>query len=140
MDNHTAKLSEHDTEIKFIKEMGSPKGDAGAGMLDAIKAMIKQAKDDLTVKINNVSNDLGLIINDVKGDLSGEIEALKKGQTSLEDRLRDLEAALRKKDDEQQKQIDSLFDKVSQKADEDLFNQAIDRIHELIAELSKNTG
>jgi hypothetical protein len=38
---------------------------------------------------------------------------LKKGQTSLEDRLRELEAATKIKDDDQQKQIDSLFDKVN---------------------------
>jgi hypothetical protein len=75
LDDHTTKLGEHDAEIRFIKEMGSPKnnGEVGTGMLDALKAMIKQAKDELTIKINNVNNDLGLTINEVKGDLSGEI-------------------------------------------------------------------
>lgn len=44
LDAHTAKLSEHDADIRFLKEMGASSqgnGDAGPGILDAIKEMIK---------------------------------------------------------------------------------------------------
>lgn len=81
LDNHQDKLSEHDAEIKLLKELGRPAGDGNSsGLLDTLKEMIKNVKDDLTIKINNVQNDLNVDIELLKSDfdsLKQEIENLK---------------------------------------------------------------
>ena len=86
---------DHDTDIKFLKEMGQPKGDGGdgAGLLDSLKDMINKLRDELTDKIDT---DLG----NLKDNLSSEIDGLKDGHKDLEEKLRQLEAATTIKDDE----------------------------------------
>jgi len=74
--------------------MGAPKGDGnqGAGLLDTIKEMIRIAKSEIVININSVNKDLTLNISTLE-------TAQNKKVTDLEDRLRELEAATKLKDD-----------------------------------------
>jgi hypothetical protein len=102
--------------------MGQPKGEDGTGLLDAFKEMIKKLKDELTINIDNV---------DLK------ITNLTDEHKSLEDRIRELEAATTLKDNEQQKSIDFLLDEINKKMNEDTFDDAFARLHEMIEALGK---
>ena len=66
LNEHAAKLAEHDEDIRLLKEMGQPSGgEDGSGLLDALKKMIKDTEADLKIQINNVNHDLSLEIDNL---------------------------------------------------------------------------
>lgn len=66
LNEHAAKLAEHEEDIRLLKEMGpSSGGPDSSGLLEALKKMIKDTEADLKIQINNVNHDLGIEINNL---------------------------------------------------------------------------
>jgi hypothetical protein len=127
-ENQDTKLCEHDNDIKILKELGPSTGGGGnpAGLLDAFKELVEKLRNDLNITIN----DLDTKVNNNFGDLD---DRYKK----LEEKLIDLDAKTKTKDNDQQKQIDFLLDEIHKKMNEDSFDDAFANLKEMIEGLGK---
>jgi len=93
------RMGDAETAIDFLKKLGAPSGgDGGAGLLDALNDMTEKLRKEFDGKLQDTKDNLTGKMGDMNENLLKRLEALEKETKEV--------------DDDEQRQIDELKDRM----------------------------